>query len=133
VDYRLLSLAALICWGAWGFLTKLVLRSSGPEAVALWATVASLGPILLLALAGSTGRLARPSPLVIVSGLLAGMATFCFYLAMKRGPASVVVPLSGMYIIIPAVLGYLLLREPVTLNHLLGLFCAGLAVFLLSR
>ncbi|MBM3315421.1 multidrug transporter, partial [candidate division WOR-3 bacterium] len=51
----------------------------------------------------------------------------------RRGPASVVVPLSGMYILVPAVLGFIFLRERVTVPHVLGLVCAGLAVFCLSR
>jgi uncharacterized membrane protein len=42
------------------------------------------------------------------------------------------VPLSGMYIIVPAVLGYIVLKEQLTLTHLLGLVCAGLAVLFLS-
>jgi transporter family protein len=133
VDYRLLSVLALLCWGAWGFLTKLVSKDTSAQAVAFWATLSSLLPITVFAAASGSTRWFRPSPLVIVSGLAAGAATICFYLAMKRGPASVVMPLTGMYIMLPALLGFIVLKEPMTLSHVLGLVCAALAVFFLAR
>lgn len=133
VDYRVLCLIALICWGAWGFLSKLISKDASAEAVAFWATLASMLPISAFALAGGTGRWTRPVPLALVAGLAAGAATVCFYMAMKRGPASVVMPLTGMYILIPAVLGFVVLREPVTVTHIIGLGFATLAVFFLTR
>jgi uncharacterized membrane protein len=67
------------------------------------------------------------------AGLAYGLALVFFFVALRRGPASVVVPLSGMYILIPAVLGFIFLKEQVTVSHILGLVCAGLAVFFPSR
>ena len=67
------------------------------------------------------------------AGLAYGLALVFFFIALRRGPASVVVPLSGMYILIPAVLGFIFLKEHVTVPHILGLVCAALAVFFLSR
>jgi transporter family protein len=133
VDYRLLSLLALACWGAWGFATKLVSRSQPAEGVAFWSTLASMLPVTLFALFGGTGRWIRPAPLALVSGLAAGVASVLFYVAIKKGPASVVMPLTGMYILIPALLGFIFLKEPLTVTHVLGLTCAGLAVFFLTR
>jgi transporter family protein len=133
VDYRLLSLIALVCWGIWGFLSKVVSRTAHPEAIAFWATLSSMLPITVFALAGGPTRLTRPAPFVLAAGLLAGVATICFYLAIRRGPASVVMPLTGMYILIPALLGFIVLKEPVTVSHVIGLVFAGLAVFFLAR
>jgi len=90
-------------------------------------------PIAAFALAGGAARWARPSTLAVLSGLAAGVASVLFYVAIRRGPASVVMPVTGMYILIPALLGYVVLKEPVTVPHALGLVCAGLAVFLLTR
>ena len=133
MDYRVLCLIALVCWGAWGFLSKLISKDTSAEAVAFWATLASMLPISAFALAGGTSRWAKPVPLALVAGLAAGAATVCFYVAMKRGPASVVMPLTGMYILIPAVLGFIVLKEPVTVMHMVGLGFAALAVFFLAR
>jgi len=132
MDYRLLSGIALVFWGVWGYLSKLATRQSPDAGIALWATLASLVPIAAFALAGAKTGL-RPTWLIVVAGLAAGIATIAFYMALSRGPASVVLPLTGMYILIPAVLGIAFLREPVSLTKILGLVCAALAVFFLSR
>jgi transporter family protein len=133
VDYRLMCLVALVFWGAWGFLSKLTSARVSAEAISLWATVASLLPISVFALTRGHGRWVRPTPLVLVAGLCAGVATIFFYMAMKKGPASVVMPLTGMYIMIPALLGFIVLKETFTISHAIGLACAALAVFFLSR
>ncbi len=133
MDYRLLSILALLCWGAWGFIVKVVSPRTTPESIAFWSSLFGLLPVTVYALARGTERWARPHPLVLVSGVAAGLATVLFYIAIRKGPASVVVPLSGMYILIPAVLGFVVLKEAVTLSHIIGLACAALAVFFLTR
>ncbi len=133
MDYRVLSILALVSWGAWGYLTKLASRSVPSEGLVLWSTMASLLPIAGFALAGGRANWARTSPLALASGLAAGVAAVFFYVAIRRGPASVVMPVTGMYVLIPALLGFLFLKEPVTLSHIVGLVCAGLAVFFLTR
>ncbi len=133
MDYRLLSILALILWGSWGFITKIVADQVPTQNMAFWSTVATLLPIAVFVFTGNTEKLLRPHPLVVLSGFLSGMAYIFFLLALRRGPASVVVPLSGMYILIPAVLGFIFLKEKLSVAHLLGLVCAGLAVFFLSR
>ena len=133
MDYRLLSLLALLCWGAWGFATRLVSRSQPAEGIAFWSTLASMLPVTLFALAGGVSRWIRPAPLVIASGLAAVVASVLFYVAIRKGPASVVMPLTGMYILIPALLGFISLKEPPTVARVLGLICAGPAVFFLTR
>ncbi|MFO7675152.1 MAG: EamA family transporter [bacterium] len=133
MDYRLLCIVALLAWGGWGWLSKLAAVRTSPAGIALWATVASVLPIAAFALAAADRAALRPAPLALAAGLLAGIATVAFYIALGRGPASVVFPLTGMYILIPALLGIVLLREPVTLTRALGMASAALAVFLLSR
>ncbi len=133
MDYRIYSLLTLLLWGIWGFLTKILTRDTPAETIALWSTLASILPIITYTIFAGTMRWVKTSPLALVSGFAAGLATVFFYLAMKGGPASVVIPLTGMYIIIPVILGYILLREPVSINHILGLVCAVLAIILLGR
>lgn len=133
VDYRVLSILALLCWGAWGFLVKIVSPRAQPESIAFWSTLFGMLPVTVYALSRGASRWTRPHPLILVSGVAAGLATVFFYIAIRKGPASVVVPLSGMYILIPALLGFTVLKETVTLSHIIGLACAGLAVFFLAR
>lgn len=132
MDYRLLCVFALVLWGAWGFLAKVVSSSVSPQSLAFWSTLATVVPVTVFALTDGTGKWTRPHPLAVGAGLAYGLALVFFFIALRRGPASVVVPLSGMYILVPAVLGFIFLREPLTVTHVLGLGFAGLAVLFLS-
>ncbi len=133
MDYRLLSVFALVLWGTWGFFAKTISNSVSPQGLAFWSTIATVVPVAVFALTDSTGKWTRPHPMALGAGLAYGLALVFFFVALRRGPASVVVPLSGMYILIPAVLGFIFLKERVTVTHILGLVCAALAVFFLSR
>lgn len=128
-----MSILALVCWGAWGFIVKVVSPRTTPESLAFWSSLFGLVPVAAYALARGASRCVKPHPLILVSGVAAGLATVFFYIAIRKGPASVVVPLSGMYILIPALLGFIVLKETVTLSHVIGLVCAGLAIFFLAR
>ena len=133
MDYRLHCLIALVSWGVWGFSCKLATRTTSDQNIVLWTSLAGLVPMVTHALTAPTRGEMKPALLPIAAGVLAGVATTAFYLALRRGPASVVVPISGMYILIPAVLGIILLREPRSVSRVIGVVFAGLAVFLLSR
>jgi uncharacterized membrane protein len=144
----LVALAAGLCWGIGEVFTKSVLHSGriGPlTALAVRSTVAL--PLIWLAYlaAGSVLRaeprnwLAAPPPvmakLVLGSGLLAGAAgmTF-FYTALSLGEISRVKPVA--FTAAPAtaaLLGMLMLGEPVTARKLAGIACLLAGVVLLTR
>lgn len=132
MDYRLLSVFALLLWGVWGFLAKVISSTVSPQSLAFWSTLATVIPVAVFALAGGSGKWTRPHPIAVGAGLAYGLALVFFFVALRRGPASVVVPISGMYILVPAVLGFIFLKEPLTKTHVLGLVCAGLAVLFLG-
>ena len=83
-----------------------------------WAMMRAMGwrSILLLALGGF---------LASVVGQLA------FYRALKSGALSQVVPVAGAYPLVAALLGWLLLREPITVPRFLGLILVVSGVWLL--
>jgi uncharacterized membrane protein len=66
-------------------------------------------------------------------GLLSALATIFFYQALAKGPASVVVPWTGLYFIVPVILGFALLKETITVNHIIGIVSAIVAIVFLSK
>ena len=56
-----------------------------------------------------------------------------YYTAIARGPLSVVIPIFSLNLIIPAILGFIFLNEPVTMSKVLGLVFACIALVLLTR
>ena len=72
--------------------------------------------------------------------LLAGggfLASFvgqmAFYQALKSGAISQMTPVAGCYPLVAAVLGWVVLREPLTLSRGLGVVCVVIGVMLLRK
>ena len=72
--------------------------------------------------------------LLALSGLLASfVGQMAFYQALKSGALSQVTPVAGAYPLVAALLGWWVLREPLTLTRLLGVAFVVLGVVLLRR
>jgi len=69
----------------------------------------------------------------ILIGLPMAIAILTLYMAIARGPVSVVMPIYGLNAMVTALLGILVLHEPVTVPKALGLVLAVVAIVLLSR
>ena len=104
-------------------------------ATTMVAAAAIANALLGGAFAGKTaGDLARPGALwAYAAGLALTVAVGSLFKGLSLGPASVVVPIYGMFIIGGAVLGILFLHEPVTLRRILGLALAVAGVYLVAR
>ncbi|ELR15931.1 uncharacterized protein ACA1_023830 [Acanthamoeba castellanii str. Neff] len=71
--------------------------------------------------------------LAIFSGVAAALADIAFYQLARLGVSvSVAGPVSGLYLTLPAVLGVLLLGEPLTWAKVVGLLLAMAAIYLLG-
>lgn len=86
------------------------------------------GMVFLTGTQGGIGQISRRSWLfLILSGLATGASWLCYYKALQLGPASKVVPIDKLSVVITLVLAALLLHEQVTLRSALGcgLIAAG--------
>ena len=61
------------------------------------------------------------------------MAVTSLFRALSLGPASVVVPIYGMFIVGGAVLGILFLHEPLTIRKAAGIALAAASILLLAK
>jgi transporter family protein len=66
------------------------------------------------------------------TGVALAVAVISLFRALSLGPASVVVPIYGKFIVGGAVLGMLFLNEPPNLRKLLGIGLAAVSVFLIA-
>lgn len=143
----LIAVLAGLCWGVGELFTKSALhtRQIGPlTAIALRSTIAL--PVLWLAYAigvhglkmePRTWMKAEPATLLKVilgSGLVAGAGgMICFYLALNLGEVSRIKPVA--FSVAPAtavILGWLILREPMSLQKALGVMLILAGVVLLT-
>ena len=75
MDYRLLSVFALVLWGTWGFFAKTISGNISPQGLAFWSTLATVVPVAVFALTESTGKWTRPHPMALGAGLAYGLAS----------------------------------------------------------
>lgn len=86
------------------------------------------GMVFLTGTQGGIGQISRRSWLfLILSGLATGASWLCYYKALQLGPASKVVPIDKLSVVISLVLAALLLHEQVAPRSALGcgLIAAG--------
>ncbi|MCL2051126.1 MAG: EamA family transporter [Lachnospiraceae bacterium] len=58
---------------------------------------------------------------LVLSGIATGLSWLCFYRALKEGPASIVVPIDKLSIVVTIAFGYFLLHEKLNKKPLVGL------------
>jgi len=73
-----------------------------------------------------------PLTWAIAGGVALTIAVSSLFHALSLGPANVVVPIYGMFIIGGSLLGVLFLGEPMTWNKIVGLIAAVAGVVLIS-
>jgi bacterial/archaeal transporter family protein len=126
---------ALLVWGLWAFLPKLALRAFEPRSVLVWESVGSV--IVGLTVLASLRLHVQTTPYGVVAAVVTGLCglggAYFFLLALERGQASIVVPLTSLYPLITLGLSVVLLKERPSPANLLGIAFALVAVVLLSK
>ena len=126
--------AALIIYGLWGFFPKLAVTYINPASALIYEVAGAM--LVGLASLFWVGFQPESHPKGILFAVLTGVAgmlgTLCFFAAASRGKLSVVVSMTALYPLITILLAAIFLREPVTAKQILGMFCAGAAILLLT-
>jgi transporter family protein len=128
------SLAALVCFGLWGFFPKLAVAYLDPRSALVYQTLGSLlvGLVVLASLRFSPAFHPKGLLFAFLTGVAGVTGTLCFLAAAERGKISLVVSLTGLYPLITILLAAIFLKETLTARHLLGMACAAAAILLLS-
>lgn len=70
---------------------------------------------------------------IYATGIALAVAVTSLFRALSLGPASIVVPIYGMFIVGAAALGILFLHEPLTTRKIAGIGLAVVSIFLLAK
>lgn len=138
MNYLTLSLFALVCYSLVAPLVKLATQHGAPPQIAVVITNTIL---VLTSLAVSWQRglpIAVQVPpktwgMLLIAGVLLGLSVTAYYLALSRGPISVVVPIFGLFIVSSSIAGIVLFGETLSPSRLLGIVFAIVAIYLVSR
>ncbi len=133
-SWLLPAFVTLICWGVWAFVPKLTTRYISPMSAVVYESLGALvmGGVVLAILNFRPEVDARGVCLALATGMLGIAGALGFLFAVKSGKVSVVSMFTALSPLITVALGYLLLKEPITLKEGLGILCAFIAIFLFS-
>jgi transporter family protein len=134
---------ALLGMAGYSFMTlfvKLAERSGAASTHMVLAVTTTIVPIFAIAAVALRGELKpllleleRPPLLwAIAGGIALTVAVNALFHALSLGPANVVVPIYGMFIVGGSLLGVLFLGEPMTWNKIAGLIAAVIGVILIA-
>lgn len=138
MHYLTLSLFALACYSLVAPMVKLATQQGAPPylAVIITNTILVVTALLISWSQGALFNFTMPSKslgLLLVAGVLLGLSVTAYYLALSRGPISVVVPIFGLFIVSSSIAGVVLFGETLTASRLLGILFALAAIYLVSR
>ena len=136
MGYLPLALITMVLLGVHYFLAKLLSPHVAGSVIALAAGVIYF-PIILGYIYFTKTPIMPDQKIywwyAVLIGLPMTVAVLTLYMAIARGPVSVVMPIYGLNAMITALLGILVLHEPVSVPKVLGLVLAVVAIVLLSR
>lgn len=129
------SMVTIALWGVWGVFSKIAAQGISPGHAKFWHFIGLTISTTIVFLSIGLNPSVNPKGIMfsILSGLSGGTAEIFFFVAMKYGKASIIVPLTALYPIVTAALAMTVLGEPVTVNKCLGIVVAIIAMGLLSK
>lgn len=68
---------------------------------------------------------------IIISGIATGASWLCYYKALQKGPASVVVPIDKLSILVTVLFSYVVFKEKLSQRSAIGLICLVLGTILM--
>ena len=133
------ALLGMVAYSITTLLVKLAVRAgAGSSFMVLMISVSIVfaSVVLIVALRGELKSLPGMDQAALLWSFAAGIAltiaVTSLFQALSLGPASVAVPIYGMFIVGGAALGVAVLHEPLTWNKVAGLVAAVIGVVLIS-
>ncbi len=138
MHYLTLSVLALACYSLVAPLVKLAVQQGAPPQVAVVVTNTILVATSFL-VSWSRGMpmhlsfSSKSLGLLLIAGVLLGLSVTAYYLALSRGPISVVAPIFGLFIVSSSIAGVVIFGETLTPSRLLGILFALAVIYLVSQ
>jgi bacterial/archaeal transporter family protein len=137
VSVLLLAGLTILLWGFWGFFGKVALeKNMAPHSVFLAEVFTSAcAVVVVLILSYRTLPVSALTSSWNVYGLASGvglaLGLLCYYFALERSPASILVPLTATYPAVSVLLGYAFLHERPYASQWIGIVLVIIGTILL--
>lgn len=124
----------MVSWGLWTVLASLSTRTILPETSMILsygaATVIALVYVIVVKQPGSLPI--RGVTFALGSGVFAGVGAIAFYVGLSTGEVSTVTAVSALYFVVAAVIGLVVLGDPLEWTDIASIGFAVAAVVFLS-
>ena len=136
MNYMPLALITMVALGVHYFLAKLISPYISSASIALLSCVVYV-PIIFAYIYFTKTPIMPEQKVYLLYAILIGIpmavGVLTLYMAIAKGPVSVVMPIYGLNAMVTALLGIVVLHEAVTVPKVAGLVLAVAAIVLLSR
>ena len=136
MSYYLLALIAMVGVGTHMFLVKIISPHISSLTIIIASCIVSI-PIVFVYMHFAKIPFMPEQKIYLGYAFLisvpAAIGLIALYLAIIKGPLSVIMPIYGLYVVIVALLGILVLHEPFSIARGVGLALAMAAIVLLGR
>src|SRR5678810_1144709 len=134
--WLLWTLLALVCWGVWALLARLIGDALSPAQQQTFSTLGLLPVLAALACSKkltATGNRSRGAAFALGAGTLTCLGNIAYYDVLNRGAkAATVVPLTALYPLITVLLAVAVLKERLNLIQCLGIALSLIAIYLFN-
>jgi len=134
-EWALFTLLSLLFLGMWGFFPKMAVKYLDPKSALVFQAGGALlcGIFILFYLGFDISFNTNGIIYAVLTGIAGVLGTIFLYFALsKGGKLSVVVTVSALYPLISIAMGYLVLKEMISLKQSLGIVMALLSIVLLT-
>jgi transporter family protein len=130
------ALACALSWAFWGMLGKLSANHGVPAPTLAFLSACASFVVIVSAYAWQRFPVAPTAAGVLcalASGVCGAIGMLFFSLAIKRGDAAIIVTLSAIYPVFTVLLSPLILKETLSLSHVIGVLLVTVGVMLVAR
>jgi transporter family protein len=133
-DWLIYALISAFLYGLWAIFSKLATNYINPHSILFYEGIGFLVPIFIV-LAKANFTLSsdiRGIIYAILVGITGAVATLFLFVALSKGHAFIIVPITALYPIFTILMAYFILKEPIAFQQIIGLVFALVAVVMLT-
>jgi len=137
-DWRFLAGFTILSWGSYAVLLKAIANRMPWQLSMLlfvsgYAAIVAIYCLLNMNSLSNVNIIKATSLFALGAGVLCGLGAITFFKAIPLVPGSILMPLTGLYVLIAALGCLIILKEPVSLRVIVGIIFAVTAVILLGK
>ena len=128
-------MAVIILYGLMTFLPKLALQSIDPVSAMIYEVLGGMVVgLALLCWVGFKPEFSWSGSIIsFIVGLCGFGGTLAFFIALTKGPVSLITPLTSFYPLFAVLLAVIFLKETLSIENIIGIALAVISVFLISK